>query len=70
MRTATVSNLLNQLFNFLSDPPNTNIGTYNNFSIKCFESSSFSGQYGISANTTLFGTSKKPMGDDVIVIFL
>ena len=55
-----------QVFNFLSDPLNTNIVFIicetSNFFMKYFENSSFFGQYGISTNTTFFGTPKKPGG--------
>ena len=57
---------LKQLFNFLSDPLNTNIvfiiSEKSNFFTKRLESSSFFEQYVISTNTTFFGTSKKPGG--------
>ena len=67
-----------QLFNFLSDPLNTNtvfiIGENIKFFMKRFENSSFFGQYGICTNATFFGTSKKPGGGggggDIVVSFL
>ena len=51
------------LFNFLSDPLNSNfvyvISKTSNIFIKCFENSWFFEQYGISTNTTFFGTFKE-----------
>ena len=60
-----------QLFNFLSDPLNTNIVFIISENIKLFHEtfSSFFGQYSISTNTTFFGTSKETRGNDVVVSF-